>query len=214
MNKIFIYGVGGFALEVFEIIKANKEKDSNYYNFCGYIGDREFIEPNSIDIKQYIGNIEDSKIKKGDSIAIAIGKNIEFKKQIVEIFRSIGVKFPNIIHPLCDLNTKNIGEGNIIKPFYTCAINITIGNFNLFNAYNCVGHHSKIGSFNSLNAYVSMHGFSSIGNENILGVGSCLLPKAQIGDRNIIAPGSYVYKRFRDDNLISGNPATVVSKNQ
>ncbi|RDU66506.1 hypothetical protein CQA53_03425 [Helicobacter didelphidarum] len=212
MDKLFIFGCGGYAIEILDMILLLEKQKDFRYKFAGFIADREFVEADFAQRKDYLGNITESHIAKGDSVVLAIAKNLNFKQKMAENFRQMGVNFPNIIHPSCYVHTKDIGEGNIIEIYCGVSRDAKIGSFNLLNGMNIMGHHASIGDFNSLNGYVSMHGYAQVGDKNIFGISSCLLPKAQIGNNNIIAPGSIIYKRFRDDNLISGNPATAQAK--
>lgn len=213
-KKLFIFGCGGYAVEILEIILLLEKERGFAYRFGGFIADREFASDEFRERSDYVGNIAVSKINKHDSVVLAIAKNLAFKQEMVKVFREIGVSFPNIIHPSCFIHTQDMGEGNIIELYCGISREAKLGSFNLLNGVNIMGHHSRIGDFNSLNGYVSLHGYAMAENANIFGVGSCMLPKAQIGSNNTIAPGSVIYKRFRDSNLISGNPAVAHTKNE
>lgn len=209
-KRLFIYGGGGFAMEVLSCIRLLEKSLDYEYSFSGFIAERDFIE-DGLDMDCYVGDRNDNPFVSGDGVVLAIGRNTHFKEEMFNFFDSRGAHFPNIIHPSCYIYTKNVGMGNIIMQNCMASHNVCIGNFNLFNGYNCAGHHSIIGSFNSLNSYVSMHGHSKLGNHNILGIYSALLPKAIVGNDNFVAPGSMIYKRFRDGGLIGGNPACLLS---
>lgn len=214
MKKLYIYGCSGFGIEVEMWLKDSRlliENDiCKNFNFCGFLGDKKYIEKDFLHL--YKGGIE--LLDHNSMLIFAIGKNVEFKKSLYLQLTDKNVIFPTLLHNGAFVASNMIGKGNIIAVFAGISTQIYIGNFNIINSYATIGHNAIIKDFNAFSSFSNIMGNTSIGNENILGVGSCLLPKAQIGDRNIIAPGSYVYKRFRDDNLISGNPATAVSKNQ
>ena len=206
MKKLYIYGCSGFGLEVYSHLKDSTillgDKIYKNVNFCGFIGDKKYIQDDFLQL--CAGDI--SILDNDTMLILAIGKDMAFKRKIYTMLKD-RVAFPTLKHNHAITHSKYIGFGNIIAAFVVISTQSTIGNFNIFHSHSAIGHNTQIKDFNTLSSFSSMMGYSSLGDGNILGVGACLLPRACIGDGNIVAPGSYIYKRFRDENRISGNPA-------
>lgn len=206
--KVYIYGCSAFGVEVESWLRQSRLFLENQMidsiNFAGFLGDRKYIQDEYLHL--WSGSID--MLTPNDGVILAIGENLHFKESLAKQLWG-KVQFPNMIHKTSLNTTTNIGVGNILSLFCNLSTMSSIGNFNLFNAHSGVGHNVIMGDFNTISAYSDMLGYSKIGHKNKFGVASHLLPKAQIGDNNTIAPGSIIYKRFRDDNLISGNPATA-----
>lgn len=219
MKEVYIYGCSGFAIELAANVQTQSKLVENPYKFLGYICDKEYVNEEFKQKYKYIG--DDSVLNKGDSIILAIGENLSFKKELVKRLEARGILFPNFYHlsmleyaSVEYYDSLNIGKGNIF--LYCSGINESIkniGSFNIFQPYTGAAHDTVIGNYNVLSAYCNLMGKSSIGDNNILGVNSYLLPKASIGNNNKVAPGSFVYKRFRNNCVIAGNPATKVFEN-
>ena len=213
-KKLYIYGVGGYALEVFAILEDSwgsiyqNTTLAESYDFAGFVGTREYA---SHDILARSDFVDEKVFQPSGNVAVilAIGRNLTFRRKVIEYLVSHNVSFPNLIHPSAIMKGKNIGMGNIIAPLVIIQPLTQIGNFNSFNIYSTIGHDCVVGDYNVIAPYVHLNGGSSIGDSNLIGAKACLLPKATIGSDNIVAPGSFIYKRFRDKNLIAGNPAVV-----
>jgi len=207
MKKIAIVGSGGYAAEIKYLIDAIN-KDKPQWDLLGFIDDwgkqkgEEFIDGYKV-----IGTIEDlNSIKEELFVAIAIG-NPQYVKNAVEKIHNPIIKFANLFHPSAEINSTNIGFGNIIcfDSFISC--NATIGNFNLFNTRCAVGHDTKIGNFNVFNPNTQISGNVSIGDENFWGLNSSILQKIRVGNGNKIGGHSFVITNIKDNSSYFGIPA-------
>lgn len=213
-KKLYIYGVGGYALEIFAILEDSW--DSIYqnatlaesYDFVGFVGTREYACHNILARPDFI---DDKSFQPSENVAaiLAIGRNLNFRRKVIDDLISHNVSFPNLIHPSVIVKSNNMGIGNIVAPFSIIQPFAQIGNFNFINVYSAIGHDCLVGNYNIISPYTHLNGGSSMGDSNLIGAKTCFLPNATIGNENIVAPGSFIYKRFRNKNLISGNPAVI-----
>lgn len=208
MIPIYIIGSGGFAKEVYSIIRTlkryqviafidttHKPPISLYGNDVPVISERDFLT---------------KKPSNQINLAIGIGNPIKIKN-FSEVFASYN--FPNIIHPsaIIDLGVVSIGKGNIITAgviFTTC---IEIGDFNIFNLYTTIGHDTNIGDYNVINPHVNISGEVHIGNCNLLGVGSTILQNIRVGNYTTIGANSLIIRSTKDNMTYIGNPATTIN---
>lgn len=207
MKPIYIIGSGGFAKEVYSLIRSlnlykviafidvnHKPSISLYGNDIPVISESDFLA------KELSNHI---------SLAIGIGNPMKIK-MVSEKFASF--YFPNLIHPsaIIDLDVVSIGKGNIITAgviFTTC---IKIGDFNLFNLYATIGHDTIIGNYNVINPRVNISGEVHIGDCNLLGVNSTVLQNIKVGNFTTIGANSLIIRSTKDSMTYIGSPATII----
>lgn len=209
-EEIYVIGTGGFAKEVYFLIK-----ETNLYKFKGFIGYKPktnhlIIGSNSnpiIDEEKFLSKYKNS------NIVIGTGRP-HLLKQLSEKFKNF--KTPNIIHPnfTSDKENINMGVGNIITAGVIFTTDITIGSFNVFNLNTTVGHDVVIGNYNVFNPSVNISGNSNIGDKNLFGVGSIVLENLKIENNNILGASSLLRTNINSNAVYVGAPATYLKINQ
>lgn len=212
MKDIAIYGAGGFGREVACLInKINAVEPT--WNLVGFFDDTKAKGETISHFGVVLGNMDDlNGWDKDLSVAIAIGSPLVLRS-IVERVNNEKISFPNIISPdtlFLDVNTVNIGKGNIICSRCLVSCDVTIGNFNIFNGYIPVGHDSHIGNYNVVMPSVNISGGVTIGDNNFFGVQSVVLQYMKVEDNVRIGAASVVMRTAKSGNLYMGNPATKV----
>ncbi len=210
IEKVAIYGSGAFGQEVYLLIQLiNKYSKTKNLDFIGFYDDEKNIGM-ECRYGKVIGNFTDlNKQNEPLNLVIAIGSCnslCTMKKNI----NNDNIKYPNLLSPdniYFDMDSINIGVGNIILSNSIVSYDVKIGNFNIINTRVNFGHHVEIGDFNILNPNTQLSGNTKIGNNNSLGLNSAILPKKSIGDCNVVVPGSIITRNFKNNNFIAGIPA-------
>ena len=209
MNKIAIFGAGGFGREVASLIKRiNKENPK--WDLLGFYDDN----PSTCDNEygRYLGDMATlNTIDFPLSVVLAVGNPHALKKIKERILNPL-IAFPNIIAPeasILDPDNYKIGQGNILGSFVSLSCNVTLGDFNVINNRTSFGHDASVGDYNVFMTASRISGSTQIGSENLFGVGSILLPGIKIGKNTIITPGSVVVRGTKDNNTYIGNPAKI-----
>lgn len=203
MEEIYIIGSGGFAKEVYFLIKEIKK-----YHFMGFVDKNP--SDNFIKLKNEILPVidEDFFLRniKLTNVVFGIGNPIT-----IEIFskKYSNYNLPNIIHTsfVGDMTNILMGKGNVITAGVIFTTNIEIGSFNIFNINMTVGHDTKIGSCNVFNPSVNISGNCTIGDRNLFGVGSIILENKVVGDCNVIGASALLLSNIDDNCLYVGVPA-------
>lgn len=209
MKDIAIFGAGGFGREVACLINRINEKGPTW-NLIGFFDDNEKIWETRNEYGEVLGGTE--KLNAWDkelALVITIGNPLVLSK-IVSNITNTNITYPNVIDPTVDfLDPKNVrmGIGNVIcaKCFVSC--NVEIGNFNLYNVGNGIGHDSCIGNYNVIMPNVNISGGVHIGNENMLGVKATVLQYLKIGNQVKLGANSLLMRNAKDGMLYIGNPA-------
>lgn len=210
MKDIAIFGAGGFGREIACLIKRINKQHHNTWNFIGFFDDDEGIWGT----KNEYGNVLGGKAKlnawnKELALVITIG-NPQVLHKIVDGITNQNIYYPNIIDPTVDfLDSENVrmGKGNVIcaKCFVSC--NVEMGDFNLYNVGDGIGHDACIGNYNVIMPNVNISGGVIIGDENMLGVKSTVLQYLKIGNRVKLGANSLLMKNAKDGLLYIGTPA-------
>ncbi len=212
MKNIFFIGAGGFASECYcylqDIMKVDKD-----IIFKGFLSTSNDLAQYGLS-DLYLGSYDDYEFQEYDYAVIAIGTP-SIRKQIYFMLKKRGVKLYTLISPYSVVpEQKNLGEGSIIANFVTIAANAKIGVCNVINSLSAVGHDVEISNFNVISSHADICGNTKIGNCNFFGSRCSTLPHTVIGDNNKIAAGSVLYKKYRDNNVIQGNPAVCICKTE
>ena len=208
MKDIAIYGAGGFGREMACYIERVNLFTSEW-NLIGYFDDG-IPKGSETQYGPILGGKQElNDWKNSISIVFAIGMPKTIKK-IVEGITSTKVTFPNIIDPsVCfiDKSSFKMGQGNVIGPNSLISCNVSLGNFNLLNVFEQIGHDTCLGDYNILMPTVNISGGVEIGNYNLFGVKSTVLQYLHIGDNVTLGPGSVLMKDTKNDTTYMGIPA-------
>ncbi|MFN7656520.1 MAG: acetyltransferase [bacterium] len=209
MEDIYIIGSGGFAKEVYFLIK-----ETNLYEFKGFVDYKPKNTTLTIGVESFPIIDEDEFLNgyESSNIVIGVGRP-HLLKMLSEKFKNFNK--PNIIHPSFISDSKNIimGVGNIITAGVIFTTNITIGSFNVFNLNMTIGHDSMIGNHNVFNPSTNISGNNKIGNGNLFGVGSISLENMEIGNNNVIGASALLTKNINNDGVYVGIPAKIMKNN-
>lgn len=212
MKQAYIIGAGGFAKEVYLILRR-----LGGYSFKGFIsynpqeevakiGDKAFEIFDEGDFLRQVSPSQDV------ILFIGIGDPKTIRK-VSEKFHAY--TFPNLISPCVEIDESvKMGMGNIITKGVNFTVDIKIGSFNVFNLNMTIGHDTEIGSFNVMNPGATISGGVRIGNSNLLGTGSTILQALSIGDENIIGGNGLLSKNVNNNKVMVGVPCKEIVKNK
>lgn len=212
MKDIAIIGAGSYGQEVACLIRKinNSNADGERWKFIGFFDDDESLQDNSNNYGLVLGPV--SLLNKWItplSVVVAIA-NVNVMEKIVSSLGNSVLDFPNLIDPdtsFVDVNTFQIGMGNVIGEGCRFSPNVRIGNFNIVVNDSIFGHDVIIGNNNIFFPAVRLSGHVSIGNKNLLGVRTTVLQGFKIGNNVKLSAGSVLMNNARDGFTYRGNPA-------
>lgn len=210
VKRIAVYGAGGLGREVAggiqRINKANKEQ----WEFVGFYDDNLEVGTKVSHYGTVMGGMDElNALDEPLALAIAVG-NAKVRKLIHERISNPNIYFPNLIAPsfkVLDPETFTIGQGNIIQDSCSATCDVKIGDFNVFNGANVLGHDVVIGDYNVFMPSVHLSGAVEVGNCNMLGVDSVVLQKVKIGNEVTLGAGSVLMTKPKDGSTYIGVPA-------
>lgn len=115
----------------------------------------------------------------------------------------------DFIHSSSKIETKSIGEGNIILPDVHIAPFVEVGDGNIFFNDVIVNHDTKIGNFNYFSPAFICGGECEIGNNNFYGLRSVLRDSICIGDYNIVGAAAYLSSSIENNTLVKSSKCSI-----
>ena len=208
MNKVFIFGVGGFAREV----EAYHRK--HYGIIDGFITDlKEHWSKKFNNIRCFC-----PKVAEGNEVIVAVGSPIQ-RKKIVEYLENnnIKVKFPNldfsypgIKYEEEDMGKVEFGDGSVLCPGTFITTNVKAGKFLQVNVGVLIGHDVTLGNFVTISPHVIVGGNSVIKDNAYIGMNVSIVEGNTIGKNSIIGAGAVVANNIPDNVTAVGVPAKVI----
>lgn len=206
MSQYIVYGAGGHAKVVIDILQACDEE------ILGIIDDNSSeLQWNSFPILGRGSDLKKIKLDYQDVlIIIAIGDNLT-RMNIANRLSREGFSFGKAIHPSAIIGSSvSVGEGTVIMPNVVVNAHSCIGEHVVINTSATVDHDCKVDSFAHVSPGVHMAGNVQIGRCTIIGVGSSIIPGVNIGESTVVGAGSCVVKDIPNCVLAFGSPARVV----
>jgi len=207
MKDIIIYGSGGMAREVAELIE-----DINSLGPCwsikGFIDDDDEKMGEVIHNYRILGTCEVLRdLTRPVHVIIAVGDPTA-KKQIYEKIMDLNVLFPILIHPTAKVSKSAvIGEGSIIGIDCIVSTDVRLGRHVFLNMRTVVGHDAVIRDFCSCLVNCVIAGGVQMMPCSLMGSGSIIMEKKIIGSRAKISMGSIVSFDVEDDHVVMTRPS-------
>jgi len=208
MKKILIYGAGGHAAVVSDLLTGMRD-----FEIVGFIDDDFCKDGKQLYGYPIIGNpgkfININKDGNVNNMFIAIGDN-KIRESLSIMFADFN--FPTIVHTAAIIgNEVEIGCGTIIMPGAIVDAQAKIGQHCIINNRAIVGHGSIVEDFCHISGGAILSGQTIVKKGAFIGIGSCITQKNQIGQNCIIGAGTIITKNVPDNSFMFGNPARKVS---
>ncbi len=210
VKKIAIYGAGGLGREVAGGIQRINEASREQWELIGFFDDNMTTGTAISHYGHVLGGMDElNAYDEPIALAIAVG-NPESRKLIHERIDNPKIYFPNLIAPsfkVLDNLTFEMGEGNIVQDGCSATCNVTVGNFNVLNGSNVLGHDVVVGDYNVLMPGVRLSGSVLMGDCNLMGVDSVVLQNVKIGNKVTLGAGSVLMTKPKEGFTYVGVPA-------
>jgi sugar O-acyltransferase (sialic acid O-acetyltransferase NeuD family) len=213
MENIVIYGAGGFAREVFQLITDINQKNKKY-NFLGFIEDNSQNLGENIYGFPVLDGMKWLEKNKETLVVIGIG-NTSVKRKIAMRLAEQNVNSPILIHPsvICGRNV-DFGAGSIICASNVITVDIKFGKHVILNLDCTVGHDAVIEDYSTVAPGSHISGNVQIGQGTDVGTGSSIIQGVKIGAWSVLGAGAVVSKNIPDNVTAVGIPARPVKERE
>lgn len=208
--NLLIYGAGGLAKEVYDIVaRSTPDKYEEIIFIDDYADESRFYLSESIHFESILKRYDSSELEG----VVAVGEP-QYRELLTKKFENAGVRLATIIDNTSVVSpTAFIDDGCIICEYCTVHSNVHIGKSALIQPYCCVGHDIDFGDYSVMSATCTPGGGSSFGKRVYMGMNASSKEKIQIGNDVIIGMGAAVFKDIPDGMTVIGNPARITKGN-
>lgn len=212
-RRIAIFGAGGFAREVLQIILDINayEPSEQPWQPVGFVVDSAYVTEAVIHGLPILGSIEWLKNNPDVAVVIAVGSSAVRCRIAEQLRNELLNPFPILVHPRAWVGRQvEIGQGAVICAGALITTDIRIGDHVHVNIGCTIGHDAVLNDFVTLNPSVNVSGNVDIGVGVEVGTRSVLIPSASIGEWSIVGAGTVVTKPLPPNVTAVGAPAKVI----
>ncbi len=190
-NKILIYGAGGHAKAVMEMVNAQ-----GLYEIYGIIDDNEALNGSTVLGLPVIGTREQlaDLIEQGVSLsANGVGGiiNISLRIKIFEMLADYGFNFPVLQHPRATVEpSAEIAEGVQVFANVYVGSSTILHNYCMINTGAIISHDCVIGAYTHIAPGTLLAGQVTVGEKTLVGMGVSTAIGIKIGDGARIGNGA------------------------
>jgi sugar O-acyltransferase (sialic acid O-acetyltransferase NeuD family) len=209
-RQILIYGAGGFAREVKDVVDAMEEAGKTV-RCIGFLDDA---------VKNHGRTLNDLPVHGGADRVHGFANEVEFlvgignpvaKKKIAEMIAGHGGRFTKAFHPTAVTSRYvQYGGGTIVTAGVILTNQIRIGKHVILNLGVTVGHDCILEDYVTISPGVFISGNVHIGEGTDVGTGSAIIQGVSIGRWSVIGAGAVVTKDIPDNCTAVGVPAKVI----
>lgn len=195
MNTVYLYGAGGHAKVILDILKSND-----------IIVPEIFDDNPNIDI--FMG-IPVSNTNIRFPLIISIGNN-SIRKTIAERFNTDAYHLAIQAKQAIVSENTIIGEGTIIMQNTVIQSSVRIGKHCIINTKASIDHDCFIGDYVHIAPGSILCGNVEVGEGSLIGAGTVIIPEVKIGKWAVIGAGSVVVKDIPDGVIAFGSPCKII----
>ena len=198
MNNIYLYGAGGHAKVILDILKSNGITVSEIFD------DNPAIE-------SFMG-IPVSHAEICSPLIISIGDN-RIRKTIAEKINDD--VFSSFLHDKSAIisDCASIEKGTVVMQGAIIQSSVKIGKHCIINTGASIDHDCFIQDYVHIAPRSTLCGNVIIGEGSFVGAGAIVIPNVKIGKWSVIGAGSLVIRDIPDNVVAYGSPCKIVKQN-
>lgn len=213
-TAIAIWGTGGFAREVIQIVEDARE-DGAPLEFVGFLDGNE--EKHGAELHGYpvLGDERWLGEHAGVSVVLGVGNPVS-KLRILSGLARIGhERFASLRHPRAWIGRRvEVAPGAIICAGTMVTTDIRIGRHVILNLNVTVGHDAVLEDLVTVAPGVQISGNVRVGTGTDLGTGASIIQGVDVGAWSIVGAGSVVVSDLSNNVTAVGVPARAIKSRE
>ena len=212
MQPLIIYGAGGHAREVAElVVDVNAEQPR--WELLGFLSDEPSGRGTALNGLPVLGGREWLDRAPADlNVIIGIGSS-PARRSIAEMLRSRGLRFPAIRHPTALVSRHaDLGPGTQVAAGCILTVNARIGAFVILNRSCNVSHDCRLGDFVTIAPGVQLAGNVTVETGSDIGIGATVIQGVCVGEWALVGAGAAVTESLPANCTAVGVPAKVIKE--
>lgn len=217
MKNLVIFGTGGMAREVHQIIE-DINLVSPVLNFLGFLDGNHERHANEVHGCKVLGDIDwllRTDVQDVVHVVVAVGNTVVKRRIVESIKQKTTAKFITLVHPRAWVgNRVTIGDGSIICAGALITTDITVGNHVIVNIGSTLTHDVLIEDYVTIAPKVNVSGAVRVGQGTDVGTGSTIIQGRVIGEWSIVGAGAVVVTDVEANVTVVGAPAKTIKSRQ
>ena len=208
MKQIILFGAGGHAAVIIDILKAQILAGSSF-EIKGFLDDSNKKEWMGYPV---LGTISSALSFHDEEtfFIIAIGNN-SVREAIQHQYGMLN--FMTAIHPTAIIGSNVvIDDGTVVMPRVVINANSEVGRHVILNTASVVEHDNVINDYVHLSPGATLCGAVEVGAKSHIGANATVIQGISIGEHCIIGAGSTVIDHIPQSSVAVGSPAKVIKK--
>ncbi len=213
MRPLFIFGTGGHAAEVLDLVDAINAVRP-HWRVAGFLVDADLQAADEYLGYPVLGDLQYWQTHPDAALVIGVG-NSQLRQRIVESARQLlpAPCFPGLVHPSAQVSARaKLGEGVQIAAQVVIQARASLADHVIVNIASSISHDCRVGEFATLAPGVRLAGNVTVAEHADLGVGALVIPGVQLGTASIVGAGSVVIRNVPAACTVAGNPAALIRK--
>jgi sugar O-acyltransferase (sialic acid O-acetyltransferase NeuD family) len=210
-KDIYILGIGHNTIVFIDLVEQCGYNVAGLYHFNN---DRTGKIDHGYKILGSFDDLFNSETLKGNNFALSMG-DLEIRKDLTKKILSAGGYIPCLIHPTAIISKfAKIGNGVCIGPFTNVQADSVIGDGTVILSGVNISHTNQIGNFCFISGGATVGAFVKVNDLVLIGISATIVSGKvpNIGKNAIIGAGSVVICEVKEDTIVAGNPAKIISK--
>lgn len=210
MKSIVIWGIGGHAREVAQLVADIESHQPGTWALQGFLVDKDATtqHPKALPAP-LLGGLEWWAVQSDVWGVVAVG-NPKLRRQIAERMLAANPRsqFATLVHPLAwTVKTAQVGEGSVVFAKTCVSDQVQIGKHASINFACTLSHDTILGDFVSLGPGVNLCGGVIVASHSELGAGATVLPNVHIHADVMVGAGAVVTRSLASGVTAVGVPA-------
>ena len=213
MTDLVIYGTGGFAREVHQLVE-DAVSDGADWNVLGFLDDDPEVTGTLVHDLPILGSRRWLGDRMSHAVAVGVGSTPVRKRLVADLVASnVSLQFPTLVHPATVVGNRiDFGRGTIICAGSMLTTDLRLRDHVIVNLDCTIGHDSVIEDFATLAPSVNISGGVHIGEGCDLGTSSSVIQGVSIGSWTIVGAGAAVTRDLPANVTAVGMPAVPIKE--
>ena len=215
MTPLLIFGAGGHAREVAQIVHDINQAQPGSWHLLGFMADPQAVALNPKPLPaSLLGNSQQALATHPQAHCVIAVGNSQARRSIAArlLQQRPGLRFATLVHPRAWVATwASVGQGSVVFAGALINVDASLGIHTSINLACTISHDCQLGDYVSLGPGVHMAGAVTLGEAVDVGTGASIRPRVSVGANAVIGAGAAVVRDLLGDSTAVGVPARLRS---